>query len=73
MKDLFDEKEIASSGAFGWGMMMGGIEVVDASNYLVVSEQKIGNGSKGKDKQPLPMMMRRIHLGTATLATRRVT
>jgi ATP-dependent RNA helicase DDX24/MAK5 len=53
MKDLFDEKEIASSGAFGWGMMMGGIEVVDASNYLVVSEQKIGNGSKGKDKQTL--------------------
>ncbi|GMH91369.1 hypothetical protein TrVE_jg9266 [Triparma verrucosa] len=33
-KDLFDEKEEDVHG--GWGMMMGGIEVIDASQYTLV-------------------------------------
>jgi len=45
-RDLFEDKEITSSGASGWGMMMGGIEVVDANQYLVVkpkSTTKVGS------------------------------
>ena len=49
-RDLFDDKEMG-----GWGMMMGSVEVVDASKYLVVRGDE---GDKGKGDAEKKMRLR---------------
>ena len=61
VRDLFDPDELVPknggfggghddfTGVGGWGMCFGGIEVVDASKYLVVKEKRHGtDGNNGK-------------------------